>query len=366
MICARCAREVATGAQRCPICSGDPLLDRRYRLDHQLAHDSLGVSYRATRIEDAVLVRARSCMLRRLPAEPERSAHVAMLRELEHPALAAWLDEFVSGEDPLACLWTIHAHVGGQSLAQALAAAPERRLDEARVTTLLRELAELFAYLHARPEPVIHGSLTPSLIQLRSPDHGACLLDLGCASSAIHGAGSRGLAERLAYAAPEQLYADPTPASDIWTLGAVAIVALSGVSLASLRDGQRALRWRDRIAVSPGLGELLAGMLEIDPAHRISAAELGERLAALAEPEPRKHTARGPSSARARERVRPSKSDAPIMRPDELSRDLASAQEVASTLARQQRTQLLLARLIVVIITAVIAGVATYVVVALT
>src|SRR5690606_41632886 len=120
MICARCAREVAAGAQRCPSCSGDPLLDGRYRLDRQLVHDSVGVSYRATRIDDASLVRARSCVLRRLPGEPERSARSTVLRELDHPGLPRWLDELVVGDDQLATSWTIHQHFGGPSLAQTL------------------------------------------------------------------------------------------------------------------------------------------------------------------------------------------------------------------------------------------------------
>src|SRR5690606_21441644 len=227
-----------------PSCSGDPLLDGRYRLDRQLVHDSVGVSYRATRIDDASLVRARSCVLRRLPGEPERSARSTVLRELDHPGLPRWLDELVIGDDQLATSWTIHQHFGGQSLAETLAAAPGQRLDETRTISLLRELAELLAYLHERRPPVVHGLLSPSLIQLRASDQRACLLDLGCASAAVHGVGNRGLAEQLAFAAPEQLYGDPVAASVVWALGLGAVVSCSGASPASLRDGHRTLRWR--------------------------------------------------------------------------------------------------------------------------
>src|SRR5690606_30502123 len=157
-----------------------------------------GVSYRATRIDDATLVRARSCSIRRMLSEPERAARSTMLRELDHPGLARWLDELVVGDDPLVNAWTIHEHLGGQSLAEALAAAPERRLDEARTIPLLRELADVLAYLHGRRSPVVHGGLTPSLIQLRANDQRACLLDVGYASASVHGVGNRGLARQLA------------------------------------------------------------------------------------------------------------------------------------------------------------------------
>ena len=57
-------------------------------------------------------------------------------------------------------------------------------------------------------------------------------------------------------------------------------------------------------------------------------------------------------------------SEVPIMRPDELSRELSQAQHAATALAQQQRTQLLLARVLVVIVTALIAGLATYIAIA--
>lgn len=362
MICARCAREVATGAQRCQNCLADPLLDGRYRLDRQLVSDSVGVSYQATRVEDATLVRARRCMLRRLPDHPQRSAWLTRLRELDHPAVPRWLDELVVGEDSLATLWLIHEHVAGQSLASALAVAPQHRFDQAQTRALLRDLAEALAYLHERPTPVIHGGLSPALVQLRSGGREACLVDLGCASGVVHGAGNRGLAESLAYSAPEQLHGDPTPASDVWALGAIAIVALSGVSVKNLRDASHRLRWRDRIVVDPELAALLERMLEADPTRRITATQLRHALAGVARPSESRTKDEAPCAP---ERG-PDVPDVPIVRPDELSRELSQADHATSTLAQQQRTQLLLARVLVAIVTALIAGVATWIVVRLT
>lgn len=368
MLCARCAREVAAGAQRCPNCSGDPLLDGRYRLDRLLGSDAFGVSYRAVRLDDAMLVRARSCMLRRLPDEPERSAWLARLRELDHPALPRWLDQRVVGERSLATLWLIHEHVTGQSLLEALAAAPARRFDEARTVALLRELADVLAYLHDRPTPIVHGGLSPAVVQLRSGGgREVCLLELGCAVATVPGASTRGLADSLAYSAPEQLHADPTPASDVWALGAIAVVALSGHKLSDLRDSSHRLRWREQIDATseptPELVALLERMLELEPTRRISAVELRDALDRLRsarkphQPAPPHQPPRPPIAV-----TRPPKpaADVPIKRPDELSRELSQAHHDASTLAQQQRARLLLARTLVAIVTALLAGLATW------
>jgi serine/threonine protein kinase len=365
MICARCAREVAVGAQRCSNCGGDPLLDGRYRLDRQVASDSVGVSYQATRVEDAVLVRARSCMLLRLPDEPERSARLTVLHELQHPAVPRWLDELVIGEGSLATLWSIHEHIPGQSLAELLTTSPEHRFDEAQTVALLRELADALVYLHERDSPVVHGGLWPALILLRPEGRGACLLDLGCASAAVHAVGNRGLAERLAYTAPEQLYANARSASDVWALGAIAIVMLTGASIQNSRDASHAVRWRERINVDSRLADLLERMLEPDPAGRINAATMREQLATLAGTPSRQHRTTLPKRNPPRPVASSRPVDVPIMRPDELSRELSQAQRVAATLARQQRRRMMVARVLVAIVTAVIAGLATYMLLAL-
>jgi serine/threonine protein kinase len=387
------------GAHECPNCAGDPLLDGRYRLDRELAGDSVGSSYRATRIEDGLLVRARSCLIRRLDSadlETDRSDRLARLRKLEHACLPRRLDEFVLGEASLATQWLIHENISGHTLADAMSAAAHHRIEPARLLPALRELAELLAYLHGQPTPVVHGALTPKLILLRSSDRGACLLDLALASEAVHGCGSRGLADSLAYSAPEQLYDAASSASDVWSLGAIAVVALSGVSITKLRDASSKLRWRERVGVEldDDLTHLLERMLDADPTTRISAAELAAALAKLPVPEPRRPVRHHPwtpvdqlaepaqADARGRLAHRPprhepkpvlprtadpalparnGKPDAPVRRPEELSRELSQAHQIAFTMREQQRSQLFVARLLVALVTAAIAGLVTYI-----
>ncbi len=382
MVCARCARKVAAGAPECPNCMSDPLLDGRYRLARELASDSIGVSYRATRADDGLLVRARACMVRRL--DPDHGDRLARLCKLDHPSLPRRLDEFVSGEASLATRWLIDEHITGHTLAEAIAAAPEHRVAVSRVAAMLGDLASLLTYLHRQTPPVVHGAITPTLILLQSGDRPACLLDLGLASGAVHGAGTRGLTDSLGYLAPEQLYADATTASDIWALGAVAVVALSGSAPSILRDTRSAPRWRERTDIDPSFAAILEGMLDTDPSARISAAELAEAVAKLelaSKPSAPQHfpwTASKPpraahrpplpnpkalptAGANASRRTATARPDAPVMRPEELSRELSQAHQVTVALEQQQRSQLALARVLVVLVAAVIAALATYI-----
>jgi serine/threonine protein kinase len=378
MICARCARQVAAGAFECPNCGSDPLLDGRYRLDRELASDPLGASWQATRIEDELLVRARACLVRRLGDGPEIDDRLARIRSLEHAALPRRLDAFVRGEASLATHWLIDEHIVGPTLASAITAAPERRLEQRRVVTILRELGDLLAHLQRQPVPIVHGAMTPELILLGSGERGACLLDLGLASAGTHASGTRGLADSLGFAAPEQLYADATAAADVWALGAIAVVALSGARLASLRDSTSALRWREHVEISTSLAAVLERMLDPDPERRIRAAELVGALTELDHPEPstsRQHpwtpnraphtglTAPpkpvAPRSAAAAQRN--AKPDVPVMRPDELSRELSQAHQATVALEQQQRSQLVLARVLVVVVAALIAALTTYI-----
>ncbi len=389
MLCAQCARKIAAGATECPDCAGDPLLDGRYRLDRQLTSDSFGVSYRATRVADGQLVRARSCLLRRL--DSGFAERLEQLRDLVHPSLPRRLDEFTRGEGSLATLWLVDEYIAGHTLADAIAAAADRRVDAARVLTALRELAGLLVFLHRQPVAIVHGAIAPQSILMQPEDRGVVLLDLACASEAVHVSGTRGLAGSLEYAAPEQLYAAATPAADVWALAAVSVAALSGAPLSSLRDADASLRWRGAVEVDASFAAILERMLEPDPARRIGAAELVAALASVPQPKPRRPThhpwtgqdtttparvaprvpprsppkpkpkPKQPPRAGAEQRTRSGKTDVPVRRPEELSRELSQAQQAAVGIQEQQRSQMALARVLVVLLTAVIAALATYI-----
>jgi hypothetical protein len=91
----------------------------------------------------------------------------------------------------------------------------------------------------------------------------------------------------------------------------------------------------------------------------IEQPRLDHRHAHLVKPP--KLVAPRPSSCRRRTSAsKPSDRDVPLMRPEELSRELSQAHHATVALEHQRRTHVVVARALVVLVAAVIAGLVTY------
>jgi serine/threonine protein kinase len=428
MICAKCRRQIDAGVKRCPACAGDPLLDARYRLDHSLAEDSRGASYRATRTEDGLLVRARALPYRQLAHPDGAGPHTLdgplgdaldRVKVVDHPALPRLLDHRLESHGSRGTLWLIYEHLRGRPLPELATAEPERMRDPSWLLELIVNLADVLAHLHAHSPPLVHGAVAPERILVR-PDSASskfALLDLDIPDAGPAQAGGE-LARELALLAPEQLYEPPGPASDVWALGLVVVLLLSGERPSTLRNAERALVWREHVR-DPQLRELLEGVLAPDPEARPSSAQLRdaaskasstapssaslpgqtERGASAADPNPRPQAERrtpptaprpnkptprfmmsepmpprpsraapapplsrgsGRSSSTRGRRASSSAEDIPIMRPEDLSRELSQAYHATAALEERQRRHLAYARVLVILIAATIAALATY------
>ena len=167
---------------------------------------------------------------------PQNMATVRLLRErnvlavLEHPSIARLYDAGVAanGQPYLAM-----ESVEGESI---LSYANRLKLD---LKARARLMSEVLAALHyAHQHLVVHRDLKPSNIVVRS-DGRVVLLDFGIAkvlasatssSQATELTHAVGAALTLAYAAPEQLLAEPvTTASDLYSAGVVLFELLTGV-----------------------------------------------------------------------------------------------------------------------------------------
>ncbi|MCA9684080.1 MAG: hypothetical protein KC457_17905, partial [Myxococcales bacterium] len=116
MICAACAETVEVTDAGCPLCGNDPVLDGRYRLDAVLAHSSAGVSYRATRLDDSLLVRA---LVRDVDLQQDDPMlRSRQLRALDQPRLPRCIDVFELRQGERHRLWVVHDFVRGTSLAE--------------------------------------------------------------------------------------------------------------------------------------------------------------------------------------------------------------------------------------------------------
>jgi serine/threonine protein kinase len=156
---------------------------------------------------------------------------------------------------------------------------------------VLADLAAALAACHARQVP--HGLLSPRAVGL-TPEGGARLLELGAglvlaqnlaADESLFDTLSTtiAVAGMLDFAAPE-LIADPTrpsPATDLYALGAVGFFALTG-RLAARRSAGASVR-EVNPQIPAELARVIDRLLRPDPAERFSGAdEVRERLAEAA------------------------------------------------------------------------------------
>jgi serine/threonine protein kinase len=174
-------------------------------------------------------------------------------------------------------------------LSDPVAGAPAPWL-EPSVIALGYALADLLAYLHAGPAPILVRDLKPSNLIVTPAGH-LMLIDLGIACWVPRGQRVPSAERRLGtpgYAAPEQYAGDgcEDEREDLYALGAVLYRVATGQTppgaVARLRDPDSLLPARTlNPTVSPRLDTLLAQLLAVQPAHRPpSAADVAGMLAA--------------------------------------------------------------------------------------
>jgi serine/threonine protein kinase len=143
-----------------------------------------------------------------------------MLSRLQHPQIVRFLDLFI--EDHRAYLVLERAEgTTLKALVRSGGALPEKR-----VTALALQMCEILGYLHSRTPPVCHRDFTPDNLILGS-DGLIRLVDFSVAQQ-IESRLTGSIVGKPAYMAPEQFRGKPTPASDIYSLGASLFYLLIG------------------------------------------------------------------------------------------------------------------------------------------
>ncbi|NEP16835.1 MAG: hypothetical protein F6J97_08005 [Leptolyngbya sp. SIO4C1] len=198
----------------------------------------------------------------------------------EHPRipqlLAFWYE---AGQ-----FYQVFERVDGHPLAREILSG--KRLSESYVLKLLQDTLEALAHVHQQQQ--IHQNVQPSSL-IRQTSTGTLFLShfgemprlVASQLSADGEIISPIVAGNPDYIAPEQQYGEPEFASDLYSLGLVAVAALSGESPSYLpRDPVTAqVDWRDRISASPFLTDFLDRLLQAEPGDRFDTAQTA--LAAL-------------------------------------------------------------------------------------
>jgi len=210
--------------------AGEPFAGRRishYRLLRPLGRGGMGVVYLAEDVElgREVAIKFLHHWRAARPADEIRFRREAQAAAaLDHPNIGTVYEVGEhEGERFLAM-----AFYKGTTLAQLLAAAPDRRLPVATAAAIAGQLASALAAAHAAG--IVHRDLKPENIMVL-PDGRVKLLDFGLArrldAQALTEEGTA--MGTAAYMAPEQLQGERTgTAADLWALGVVLHEMLTG------------------------------------------------------------------------------------------------------------------------------------------
>jgi serine/threonine-protein kinase len=277
----------------------DLLGRERYRVDRTLGQGAMGAVYlaRDTILDRVVAVKVLAAHLAADDAFRRRFVLEARLAaRLCHPNVVQVFD---AGDDDDGHPYLVMEYVDGVTVADRLARQGGFGADE--LTALAAQLSDGLAQAHA--QGIVHRDVKPHNVLLRR-DGVAKLTDFGIARTVEE----RGLTEigtvlgTVPYMAPEQAAGRTAgPAADVYGLGALLRHVAAG-------------------PLPSDLAALVGAALADDPAARPSAAQIHDRLAALAEAAPVAPTvATAPADAAPTE-IRPVPGTATVPAPETGSR----------------------------------------------
>ena len=202
----------------------------------------------------------------------EREARV--LAGLSHPGLPKYVEHFEENGE----LFLVTEKIEGESLHSLQKRGVTLGQDD--IVQFLRETAEMLDYLHGRSPPVVHRDIKPSNV-MRRPDGSFALIDFGAVRDKMKPEGGSTVVGTFGFMAPEQFQGRAMPASDVYAVGATALVMMTGRQPEDLPHKGLAL---DVPAVlgktaHPTLVSAPSAMLEPDPDKR--AGQIGPLLGDL-------------------------------------------------------------------------------------
>ncbi|MGW1746442.1 protein kinase domain-containing protein [Streptomyces sp. NPDC002092] len=275
----------------------------RYRLVESIGQGGMGRVWRAA---DEMLdrpVAVKEMRIDGLDAEDSRTRRERTLREaratarIDHPNVVRVYDVVDEGER----LWIVMELVVGRSLERIMV--EEGPLAPGETARIGLGLVAALRQVHARG--VLHRDIKPGNVLVEDKGRRIVLTDFGIA--AIQDAKALTMVGMLVgspdYMAPERISGRPQgPPSDVWSLGATLCAALGGRSPFSrgttLATLHAVLYEEPELPAAAGpLRDVLAALLEKEPAARPALPALEEALRRVAYPAPRPTHAEEPSGS---------------------------------------------------------------------
>ena len=252
-----------------------PSLRDKYTFIREIGHGTQGRIYIAEQNSDHAKVAIKQLnveSVKNWKAYDLFQREAQTLASLHIDGVAKFYEAIECLEDTPPCSYIVQEYIHAQSLSDMLKAGHRFTLN--RVYDIIMQLLDILKQLHTHEPPVIHRDIKPSNILLKAlggDDYEVYLIDFGAvANPQVQGGGST-VAGTFGYMAPEQLTGKPCPASDVYSLGAVAVYLISGRSPADMPIKDFHLIFEPDMQNMPvALVNTLRSMLEPDLQKRLS------------------------------------------------------------------------------------------------
>ena len=265
------------------------LLGDRYRILRELGHGGFGRTYLAediNRFDEACVLKEFAPQLQGTYAlqksEELFEREAGVLYKLQHPQIPRFRELFRANLGDRAYLFLVQDFIEGSTYRQLLEVRRRQGFffSEPEIYQLLAQLLPVLTYVHQNR--VIHRDISPDNLILRSADQLPVLIDFGgvkqvaVAASQYMVPGEAPIATRLGkvgYAPAEQMHSGiVSPQSDLYALGATAIVLLTGREPIEFLGNASPYPWQQYL-LNPALGNLLAQMVSPQLSDRFPTAQ---------------------------------------------------------------------------------------------
>ncbi|MBW4520432.1 MAG: serine/threonine protein kinase [Scytolyngbya sp. HA4215-MV1] len=207
------------------------------------------------------------------------------LKALNHPLIPRYLDYFELNFQDGKGLGLVQTYIEGKSLRDLLKAG--QTLTEAEAKQIATSVLDLLIYLHNQQPPIIHRDIKPSNLLIRPQGEKTIgqvyLIDFSSAQNFLASAkGSFTVVGTYGYTAPEQVSGRPITASDLYSLGATLLNAMTNQDPARLPRKGRRIEFEHLTQCSPAFADWLGQMIAPALDQRFSSAR--EALQVLESP----------------------------------------------------------------------------------
>jgi serine/threonine-protein kinase len=247
------------------------LLDHRYQVIRILATGGFGETYIA---QDTRRPGNPLCVVKHLKPTSSDSQLFPTAKRLfqneaetlerlgDHPQIPRLLAYFDENQE----FFLVQEYIDGHTLSEELI--PGQPWSEDQVLQMLLEILGILEFVHQ--QGVIHRDIKPDNIIRRASDHKLVLVDFGAVKqvrsslATVNGQSTATVAIGTpGYMPTEQSQGRPRPNSDIYSLGIIAIQALTGISITQLQEDPHTgeLLWQNLTPVKYRLALILSKMV---------------------------------------------------------------------------------------------------------